>query len=140
VFSARLSLFAVLLFGCSLLAEQPSPPKPQSSPASEQIARWIVQLGDDSYFVREAASEKLGEAGDNAEPALKAALASTDAEVVRRAGDLLEQIRDAREVVSAPPISVPDAIKKAKDEKKVVMVNFYADWCGPSRKRRCKPS
>jgi tetratricopeptide (TPR) repeat protein len=65
---------------------------PDSPPTREQIARWIEQLGADDFQVREKASQALWKAGDAAESALKAALKSSDAEVVRRATDLLDRI------------------------------------------------
>jgi tetratricopeptide (TPR) repeat protein len=56
---------------------------------SLQIARWIDELGDDSFAVREEASKKLRDTGAAAEPALEKAAASKDAEVSRRARNIL---------------------------------------------------
>ena len=40
------------------------------APTKEQIARWVAQLGDNDFAVREAATKKLWEAGQPAEAAL----------------------------------------------------------------------
>jgi Flp pilus assembly protein TadD len=79
-----LLLFAV---GLALNAVIAAPP-----PAKE-IAGWIEQLGDNNFAVREAASKKLWAAGSAAESALEAALKSDDAEVVRRARDILDKFK-----------------------------------------------
>ncbi|HZU34652.1 MAG TPA: HEAT repeat domain-containing protein [Gemmataceae bacterium] len=63
--------------------------------ASEaQIDRWIEELGDDSFFVREKASAKLAALGNAAAPALRRALDSDDPEVVHRARKGLAAIQD----------------------------------------------
>jgi tetratricopeptide (TPR) repeat protein len=82
-------VFAITL---ALLCALPSLAAPESPPSKEQIARWIEQLGADDFDVREKASQALWKAGDTAEPALKAALKSTDAEIARRARNLLDRI------------------------------------------------
>ncbi|HXG12652.1 MAG TPA: hypothetical protein VNK04_23040 [Gemmataceae bacterium] len=64
-----------------------------SVPTKEDIARWVRQLGDDSFAVREEASRKLWLAGRAAEPALQEAVKSDDPEVVRRARELLNKFR-----------------------------------------------
>ncbi|HWG43533.1 MAG TPA: hypothetical protein VN688_12165 [Gemmataceae bacterium] len=66
---------------------------PAPKPTAKQIAQWIEQLGDNSFAVREQASKKLWAAGQAAEPALEKAIKSDDAEVVRRARDLLDKFR-----------------------------------------------
>lgn len=58
----------------------------------KQIARWIEQLGDDSYRVREEATAALGRAGLAAAEALKAALRHPDLEVRRRARWILGKV------------------------------------------------
>src|SRR2546423_1460347 len=80
------------------LAAFPVPVPPAAAPApsaptKEQIARWIQQLGDNQFDAREEASRKLWEAGQAAEAALQAAAKSDDAEVKRRAEELLEKFR-----------------------------------------------
>jgi len=64
-----------------------------TAPTKEQIARWIQQLGDNQFDVREEASRKLWQAGQAAEESLQAAAKSEDAEVKRRAEELLEKFR-----------------------------------------------
>lgn len=65
------------------------PPKP----TAEQIARWVEQLGDNSFEARQQASQHLWEAGRAAEAALTRAALSSDVEVRRRANDLLDKFR-----------------------------------------------
>lgn len=59
----------------------------------ERIARWVIQLGDNDFERREEASRKLWEAGQAAEAALREVVDSTDAEVARRARDVLERFK-----------------------------------------------
>jgi tetratricopeptide (TPR) repeat protein len=59
----------------------------------ENIARWVMQLGDDDFARREEASAKLWAAGEAAEAALRAVADSSDAEVSRRARDILERFK-----------------------------------------------
>jgi hypothetical protein len=61
-------------------------------PAVEQeIDALIAQLGSDRFEVREAVTRRLAER-DDAIPALRRALKSPDAEVVRRAGKILDAL------------------------------------------------
>jgi tetratricopeptide (TPR) repeat protein len=62
-------------------------------PLPSEIARWVEELGDDSFAVREAASRKLLAAGARSEPALLKALDSKDAEVVKRAKLILAEFK-----------------------------------------------
>lgn len=65
----------------------------------EEVARRIelaiADLGKEDFQRREAASSELHELGERAYPALVKAAKSRDAEVARRARELLDQIRDA---------------------------------------------
>jgi tetratricopeptide (TPR) repeat protein len=85
----KLVLPALLAFGVLGLAWA-DPPTP---PGKEQIARWIQQLGDDNFTTREDAARQLWEAGTAAEEPLRAALKSTDPEVVRRARTILDKFK-----------------------------------------------
>lgn len=61
---------------------------------ARQVERWIEELGDDSFFVRENASARLGALGNAAMGALRQAeLNSDDPEVVHRARKCLQEIR-----------------------------------------------
>ena len=62
-------------------------------PDKEQIAKLVKQLGDNDFDVREAASRKLLEVGEPAEDALATAAKSDDAEVSRRATEILERFK-----------------------------------------------
>jgi hypothetical protein len=71
------------------------------------IARWVRQLGDDSYAKREAASAALLSSGKAALPALRAAAADgTDLEIVSRAQRLIEQL-------TAPPAPSGKVLREA---------------------------
>lgn len=70
-----------------------SRPAADGPPDPQEIARAVRRLGDDSYRIREAAGEFLWRAGRAAEPALRRALDSSDAEIVARARDILEKFR-----------------------------------------------
>src|SRR5690349_11910114 len=59
---------------------------------ADDIARLIDQLGSASFPEREAGSERLDAIGAPALEALHKATKSADAEVRRRAGDLVERI------------------------------------------------
>ncbi len=79
-------MFTTLL----LLAAVAPPP---AAPPPTVIARWIEELGDDEFTVREAASRKLQNAGQLAEPALQKALNHTDAEIRLRAKTILAELK-----------------------------------------------
>lgn len=64
-----------------------------AGPTKEEIAKAIQQLGDNDFAIREKASTFLWTAGKAAEAALTEAAKSTDTEVARRAGDILEKFK-----------------------------------------------
>ena len=76
------------------------------------MKRWITQLGDDSFEVREQASAALVARGAPAEPLLKQAANSLDVEVARRAEECLRQIK--RTVGSAVPMAAARVLARRK--------------------------
>jgi len=64
-----------------------------AEPTKEEIAKAVKRLGDDSFEVRQKASEFLRQAGRAAEPALVEAAKSTDREVERRAREILADFK-----------------------------------------------
>jgi tetratricopeptide (TPR) repeat protein len=66
---------------------------PPPAPTKEQIARLIEQLGSKEFGKREEASKQLWEAGEPAELALEGAAKSADAEVSRRAAEILDKFK-----------------------------------------------
>lgn len=82
----------VLVFGFALLCLS-LPTRAQPPITAQQIAEAIKQLGDGRFAVREKASALLKAAGRAAEPALREALSSGDAEVVRRAQAILDEYK-----------------------------------------------
>ncbi len=135
--AARISLVVVLLLAATLLAHQPDLPraKVRTRQTREQIARWVKDLGDDEFLVREAATRNLEEAGLEAEADLQVAVTSKDPEVVHRASELLDQIQQTRKPfrLTFQSLTHDQALEKARTEKKVVMIHFRADWCGPCK-------
>jgi hypothetical protein len=87
---SRLPLALTLTALAALAAPAPAAP---TVPTRDQIARWIKELGDDSFATREEASRKLWEAGRHAEDAVRAALDSPDVEVRRRAAEVYEKFK-----------------------------------------------
>ncbi len=60
-------------------------------PTTDDVSRWVVELGDSRYAVRENALKQLWEAGQAAESAVRKAATSADPEVSRRARQLVEK-------------------------------------------------
>jgi hypothetical protein len=71
---------------------------PRGQAGKAEIEKLIADLGADDFEVREAATTKLGLIGSDALPYLEKAAGSDDAEVRRRAEDLLRGIRQAAEL------------------------------------------
>ncbi|HEY7428535.1 MAG TPA: hypothetical protein VH682_30170, partial [Gemmataceae bacterium] len=86
----RRSLLALLVVIGTVF---PAAAAPAEKPGAKQIAQWIQQLSDNKFSVRESASKKLWAAGSAAEAALEEAMKSDDAEVVRRARDILDKFK-----------------------------------------------
>jgi tetratricopeptide (TPR) repeat protein len=89
----RIAVLALIVTTGPLLADT----KP-AAPTKEQIAKWIRQLGDADFDVREKASEQIWNATDEdtsplIEEALKEALKSEDTEIVGRASKILDLLQ-----------------------------------------------
>jgi WD40 repeat protein len=67
--------------------------KPRPPVDAKRIDQLIKELDDESYAVRERASEELGEVGSLAEAALKVAARRGSLEVQHRARDLLRRLK-----------------------------------------------
>ena len=123
----RLPLCLAALF--LLLPSQACPAAaPPPGPLPSQIARWVVELGDDSFAVREAATKKLQAAGSPAEPLLEKAAGSSDAEVARRAKTILAEFRWG--IYPDTPENVVELIRKyqsaARSEKRPLIEKLFA--------------
>lgn len=84
-------LLAAAWIACCLALLAPAN-EPEEPAAAERIALLIKQLGADKFQEREEATKALDAIGLSALDALRAAEKSTDAEVRRRAGDLVAVI------------------------------------------------
>jgi predicted Zn-dependent protease len=92
VFLLRRALSLIALVALVSLLVAADPPKPEK-PTKEQIAKWIQQLGDNDFEKREEAQQKLWEAGQAAEAALREATKDSDKEISRRAQDVLDKFK-----------------------------------------------
>lgn len=82
---------AALVALCLVTVSRAEAPIPRS-PAPQEIAKLVVQLGADDFAVREAAQKKLEAIGEPALDALRQATAGDDAEVKARAAQLVQSI------------------------------------------------
>ncbi len=127
-----LRLSSAVLFCLPLLAPAASAEAPPA-PGPEQIARWIMELGNEEFAVREAASRHLWEAGETAEKALQQAAQSDDAEVVRRARLLLDKLKWGI-YPDTPPrvVEIIHRFQAARPEQRPALVNelLGAGWPG----------
>jgi HEAT repeat protein len=72
--------------------------RPHSKALSADLARWISELGHPDWRVRKAAAEAigaLGRKGEEAVPALEAAISDEHGDVCLAASDALSKIRAA---------------------------------------------
>jgi tetratricopeptide (TPR) repeat protein len=109
VSTARQWLVTVLAVAALAFA----PGSDTASSDKEKIARWIQQLSDNDFQRREEATQRLWEAGQAAEPALKAVADSPDAEVSRRARDILGRFKWG--IYPDTPKAVVDLIRRYQD-------------------------
>lgn len=96
----------------SVAAAQPPPPKPPD------VARLVEQLGSEEFDEREAATKRLEELGAAAIEELKAGAKSENAEIARRAQELLRKAerRLANEKALAPTLVELDLKDKRLDD------------------------
>jgi hypothetical protein len=87
---SRYLLASLLGAGLALLSSLPSAAEP--APSKEKIDSLIEQMGNGSFAEREKASKALLAIGEPALEALRQAAKSEDAEVRKRAGDILPKI------------------------------------------------
>jgi WD40 repeat protein len=87
IMRSRIALLALLLLALPLISVP-------AAPDADEMARLVKQLGDDDFARREAASKRLIEIGELALDALRNAAESDDAEVRRRAGEIVAGIEN----------------------------------------------
>lgn len=126
----------LLVVGITLaLAPRLTAAGPPSGPLPSQIARWIEELGDDSFAVREEATKKLRAAGERAELALIQALNSKDPEIIKRSKGLLAEFRWG--IFPDTPPAVVELIRKyqstARGDRRDVIRQLLA--AGPAGNR-----
>ncbi len=90
--AVRTALFLILVLGSILYAQHANYPMNPAKVTNVLIARWVAQLSHDDFTVREEATARLAEVVAEAEPALREASKSLDAEVACRAKQLLERL------------------------------------------------
>jgi hypothetical protein len=93
-------LLLAALLGCGLAPAGPGQALPPPSAPAPALARLVEQLGDADYRKRDEAVRRLTAEGVKAVPALRKALGHPDAEVRRRAGELIPALE--RAAVLAP--------------------------------------
>ena len=84
----------VALFGAGQLirAQDAAPVAAATKASAEQLQQWLAELDSDSFDVREAAAEKLAQAGPAAVDVLASGIVSESAEMAWRSGASLERI------------------------------------------------
>jgi gas vesicle protein len=92
--------------GAFLSAADESKVTAKAAPAKseKEMKRWIAQLGSARFRDREQATHELAKLGKSALPSLKEATKSPDAEVRRRAQQLVEQMEPLPVRSMAPPL------------------------------------
>jgi hypothetical protein len=72
--------------------------EPKAAPSKARIEKLIGELGAEDFQARQAATTQLRQIGEAALPYLEKAEKSTDAEVRRRAGELVRTLRSAADL------------------------------------------
>lgn len=151
---------AIFLLGLILLSRQPAPAAPEVSPADEQVLRdskvgtenpalleylrkrttrqadaaklktLVRQLGDDSFDVREEATQDLVRLGSVARQPLEEALKDPDVERARRAALCLSRISGAGSAAADAAAVRILAIRKPEGTAEVLMA-FAASSLNP---------
>lgn len=118
----------LFVLATTLLAWQDSPPANTPKLNDDEIARAIVELGNDRLAIREAASRRLWEAGRAAEPALKTAAAGIDAEVRLRARSILERFRYGIYPDTPPEVvNLIQEFRNASTDRRAVILQKLAE-------------
>jgi len=99
--SLVLFLSVGILFGIS--APRSDADELKAAENNSEIQRWIDQLGSKRFKDREQATQELSKLGESAIPILKEAAQSPDAEVRRRAQQLVERLTPPAPPVDPPP-------------------------------------
>jgi hypothetical protein len=84
-------MLPAVLLGVGLLGLT-TMPAPAEAPDAAKIAKLVEQLGSDSFADRQKANDALDAIGEPALEALRKATSSTDAEVRKRAKELVDKI------------------------------------------------
>jgi HEAT repeat protein len=100
-----------IILGVAALSPASQAAEPKSGASQKEIGRLIDKLGSERFEDREQATRQLGEAGKAALPSLKEAARSPDAEVRRRAQQLVEQIEPPARSADPQPGPVKPAAK-----------------------------
>ncbi len=114
--------------GSAIVAVLLAVPAGAAEPA--RVAGLVRQLGAADYAEREAAAKALTGVGESALPALRVALAADDAEVARRAADLVAGITRAAE---ARRLLAPTLVTlAAPDDTPLTLRDVTAAWAKAS--------
>ena len=119
VHGAGLSLLCLCTLGAG---REPPDAANKPIPSHAQVQKWIAELGDDSFEVREAATRNLTEAWQQSLPAVAEAVKSADPEVRQRAGDIIKRI-DAN---AAAKFEALGAVLSFDNDKSVVVVSYFS--------------
>jgi hypothetical protein len=119
-----------------LLAQRVQPEEPADE---KQVRKWVAELDDESFRVRERATQELGRLGDAAEPILRQAVANRPTvEVAQRVEMLLNSIAaptlDADALRAVRSVEILERI--GTPEARAVLQKLGAGVTGSKVKRR----